>query len=767
MDYSKLKTLLRDDGSDEEDGAWTEADENRFCDETFNVQLEKVAKFQEDTVNKLRERADSLFEKLKEITPARDDDSKGKERSEITTQRLEEVEKELDEITNKVRELKKYSNLNYTGFLKIVKKHDRKRGNRYRIRPMMQVSLARRPFNSEKGYTPLLNKLSIMYEAIHQYLNHEDTHMVDLDSQPEAHNGETYMAYKCQSRPLIIVPLLSPRPSFAADSSFLPAVWVHPDNLLEVKTMILRRLPALVYSESSAKEADAAADPTLTSLYFENSKFELYTAKVERAAEAASLRLRWYGQLSSKPDIFLEQKIVQDTGTSEERKIIIKDKYVQPFLDGEYRMEKSIQKMERQNESPEEIETFVSTVDTIQEFVQTKQLQPLLRANYVRTAFQKPADDRVRISIDTDLAFIREDVLDERRPCRDPTEWHRRDIDNRNMTYPFSDISPSDISRFPFAVLEIKLKEDTGRRRPAWIEDLMASHLVHPAPRFSKFVHGVATLFDDYVNRLPFWLSDLETDIRRDPQAAFEEEEERKAQRAENELVVGSLLGTKTSSFKPSKSSPVAKSYLAERAAAEAARSGASPMSRSRRGGGGGGEGEGEDEVDDEDETPAESAARTNYGTLSSVLPSLSLTRYARWRRAHDKPLPEGVVEPAEWIKNAGPLQIEPKVWLANERTFLKWQHICVLLGTLAVALYTAGGKNHIARFMGLAYIAIAVLAGLWGRYMLHTRREMIVGRSGKDFDNMLGPMVVSVALMVSLILNFVFSVSHDDLFCV
>lgn len=60
---------------------------------------------------------------------------------------------------------------------------------------------------------------------------------------------------------------------------------------------------------------------------------------------------------------------------------------------------------------------------------------------------------------------------------------------------------------------------------------------------------------------------------------------------------------------------------------------------------------------------------------------------------------------------------------------------------------------------MGIAYIAIAIFAGLWGYYMHYTRRNMIVARSGKDFDNMVGPMVVSIALMIALILNFVFKV--------
>ncbi|CAK7202916.1 Phosphate metabolism transcription protein [Sporothrix eucalyptigena] len=783
IDYSKLKALLRDDegaGSDTEGGesGWTEDDENRFCDEIFNVQLEKVAKFHEDHVNSLRERADAIFEKLRDLTPgnaagdstASDAAAEGgaggsssgsatgatKDKSEITVQRVREIEAELDSITNELREIKRYSSLNYTGFLKIVKKHDRKRGNHYRIRPMMQVSLARRPFNSEAVYSPLLAKLSLMYEAVHQYLNPDEENLpVDLETHQETNNnGDRYKAFK---------------------------FWIHPDNLLEVKTMVLRHLPALVYSESSAKEADAAVDPTLTSLYFDNDKFDLYRGKLDRNAEtgdAGSLRLRWYGQLSTKPELYLDQKIVQKDGTSDERRITIKDKYVKPFLDGKYRMEKSIQKMERQGEQAEAVEAFKATSEAIQTFVEEKKLEPVLRANYVRTAFQKPADDRVRVSIDTSLAFIREDNLDQRRPCRDPAEWHRRDIDSNNVTYPFSELPPSDVSQFPFAVLEIKVREDgTSRKRPAWVDDLMASHLVHSVPQFSKFVHGAAVLFDDYVNQLPFWLSDLDRDIRRDPQEAYAEEELRRAQRAADEQVVGSFLGTskQQGSHRPSKSSPAAKSssYLAGRLAAETSiaqrlqsQSGVSGASGSEALSSSAAAAAAAYAAINSASNGAASGANgttrtTGYGAISSVLPSFSMTRYAQWRRAKDKgpELPEGVTEPTEWLKNDGPLHIEPKVWLANERTFLKWQHICILLGSLSVALFTAAGsKNTVATTMGVAYITVAAFTGFWGWYMLHTRRDMILARSGRDFDNMIGPVIVSVALMVALILNLVFA---------
>jgi uncharacterized membrane protein YidH (DUF202 family) len=171
-------------------------------------------------------------------------------------------------------------------------------------------------------------------------------------------------------------------------------------------------------------------------------------------------------------------------------------------------------------------------------------------------------------------------------------------------------------------------------------------------------------------------------------------------------------------------------------------------------------EGVGKGKAREEDEEDGGTSRQSGYGALSSVFPAFSLSRYGKSRRKRNVQLPPGVTKPGQLIKDSGPLQVEPKVWLANERTFLKWQHICILLGGLAVGLYTAAGEDYVAEFMGVAYIGIAIFAGLWGYYMHITRRNMIVQRSGKDFDNFIGPIIVSAALLVALILNFVFKVS-------
>lgn len=715
IDYAKLKNLLRE--NEENDAKWTEDDETKFCDEILNVQLEKVASFQASTFKELESRTNKAAETLKELAP-----EEGNQKGAILKGRFKEIEAELDNIITETKELKNYSNINYTGFLKIVKKHDRKRGNSYKIRPMMMMTLSERPFNSEQGYSPLLNKLSMMYYAVRQQLDESEPTPAasSVDAQSQIQNGERYTATK---------------------------FWVHPDNLLEVKTFILRRLPVLVYSEQSSKDLEAQGDLTLNSLYFDNPEFSLYNQKVERQVNAASMRIRWYGQLNKSPELLIEKKMIHENGTSEDKRVPIKEKYLEAFIKGEYKMEKSIAKMERQGQQEAKIDEFKNTVLDIQKFILDNELQPVLRANYTRTAFQKPLDDKVRISIDSNLAFIREDALDPDRPCRDPENWHRTDIDSNSMAYPFKDIRQGEISRFPFSVLEVKVKEDGAKKYPQWVEDLMASHLVHKAPRFSKFVHGVASLFEDHVNNLPFWLSEVETDIRKDPQAAFEEEEVRKAKKAENEQVVGSFLGTPragghSASFKAAVSSPLGKSYMQERLAAEERAGRRSDFGNKPK------------STDGADENGESSGG---YGTMSSVFPSFSLSRYAKSRRERQVVLPPGVTKPVLLIKDSGPLQVEPKVWLANERTFLKWQHICILLGTLAVALYNAAGKNTIAKAFGFTYLAIAVFAGGWGVAMHRHRRKLIIARSGKDFDNLIGPLIVSFAMIVALILNFYF----------
>lgn len=539
----------------------------------------------------------------------------------------------------------------------------------------------------------------------------------------------------------------------------------------------------LVYNPQTSRVAEGTQrDPTISSIYFDNAKFSLYTDKVGHEPNASSLRLRWYGQLSEKPEIVLEKKTIKEGDASEELRFPIKEKYIEQFIRGEYKMEKSIDKLKRtMGEDSPKVQEFQKSVETIQSFIREQGLQPLLRANYTRTAFQIPGDNRVRISLDTNLAHVREDAVDMDRPCRDPDNWHRSDIDSAQLEYPFKEIRKGEISRFPFALLEIKIK---GRKQYEWVSDLMNSHLVKEAPRFSKFVHGVAQLFEDHVNTFPFWLSELETDIRRDPHKAFEEEQERKAKAAEDDIAVGSLFGTLSSpaAFRPSLTSPVGSpsngdaSKLAKSpgraTVADARRASLAAQTATRPQLGATGTVDTVDEQDSDDDgiqndTRLAERNMTTTAGVSSLFPSFSYTKYAqrhRQRRAAAANLPPGVRDPGpRWIKDQGPVRVEAKVWLANQRTFIKWQHVSVLLASLSLGLFNAAGEdNNVARSLALVYTIVAAFAGLWGYSIYMHRSRLIQLRSGRDFDNVMGPVVVCLGLVVALLCNFGFRVSSS-----
>jgi SPX domain protein involved in polyphosphate accumulation len=210
-----------DRGSSNDD-PWTDDDEGAFVEELVNVQLEKVHAFHARKSQELRERLARCEAALEEFVQrsergrgkdaggsggysspdgdansstgaaAKDENDRNEEEEEGNRGKSgesgeeEEKEKEisheeaagplehderqrwlrdvledLDGITKEVSELERFSRINFTGFLKAAKKHDRKRGSNYRVQPLLQVRLGALPFNSE-DYSPLL------YRSVHR-----------------------------------------------------------------------------------------------------------------------------------------------------------------------------------------------------------------------------------------------------------------------------------------------------------------------------------------------------------------------------------------------------------------------------------------------------------------------------------------------------------------------------------------------------------------------------------------------------------------------
>lgn len=741
--YDKLKKLLKENVvSVNRQIEWTEADETSFVS-TLDSELEKVYSFQTKTYESLSDKITEIEKKVNQVESFKVEDAKT-------------LEAEVEEILEAAKELDKFSRLNFTGFTKIVKKHDRLHV-KYQVKPLLQVRLSALPFHSE-DYSPLLYRLSILYTFLGENFGSNST-PAGLSSVAAGDNTD-YTTYK---------------------------FWVHPENVMEVKTLILRHLPLLVFgSNSGSRGSQQHADPTITALYFDNPSLELYDAKLQKNDVSPSLRLRWVGRLSDKPEITLEKKVIDHTATGEfipDEKLEIKEKYISRFLNGSYSMEKNIKKMKERGTSETVIENYEKTVENVQSFIAKHDLEPVIRSTYTRTAFQIPGDNRVRAILDSDIVFIREDSFDAERPIRDPENWHRSDVDVAGVENPLSMLRKGEFSKFPYAVLEFRvLTRPSGnnkartpgsvdrtamvpaiKRHGKWIEDLTTSHLVKEVPKFSKFIQGIASLFaeDDRLDALPFWLNDFELDIRRDPKQAAEDQKRRIQNAAALSQESNKIRLRNSSASRGALQSPLLAAAIEEHKKNGLAGSSSIDTSTAIQ--------DDEDaDIDDGDSSDGEdSRSIPILGERASALsnklaylPHLSHHRERLDADSEDEEIifPAGVTKPTSLIRNSGPVKVETKVWLANERTFNKWLHVTTLLSALTFTLYNSVGRSasqKTAEVVAYILFALTLFSGLWGYGTYMQRLKYIKARSERHLDNPLGPIVVSVGLLAALIINF------------
>ncbi|KAJ1548271.1 vacuolar transporter chaperone [Nowakowskiella sp. JEL0078] len=102
-------------------------------------------------------------------------------------------------------------------------------------------------------------------------------------------------------------------------------------------------------------------------------------------------------------------------------------------------------------------------------------------------------------------------------------------------------------------------------------------------------------------------------------------------------------------------------------------------------------------------------------------------------------------------------VRVEPKVFFANERTFLSWLHcirffVCIVLGGLAIGLFNFG--DRVARISGLAFTFVAVLFMGYSLYLYLWRTKMIRARDPGPYDNTTGPIVLVIILMIAIVMN-------------
>lgn len=453
---------------------WTEDDESRFI-YRLESELEKVYQKQQLKTIEITRRLQASERDVNDVVARLNDRQPG--RDGPSEEEFMVLEEDLSDIIADVNDLAKFIQLNYTGFYKIMKKHDKMTG--WHIRPVFEARMKAKPFFKD-NHDELLVTLSKLYDIVRTRGN-----PVKGDSASGGSQG-----------------------NFIRNTT---KYWVHPDNITELKLIILKHLPVLVFNGAKEFEAD---DTAITSIYYDNpDTWELYEGRLKKTEGAEAIRLRWYGGMDTDK-IFVERKTHREDWTGEKSvkaRFQVREKHVNSYMKGEMLPAAIMDKQRKTGKrSQSDYDKDEQLAQEIQWEVLKKGYEPVCRSFYHRTAFQFPGDLRVRISLDTELTLIREDNLDGRKRSGD--NWRRMDI---GVDWPFSQLPPEDICRFPYAVLEVKIQTQAGQQTPEWVRQLVSSHLVEAVPKFSKFIHGCATLFPDRIKLLPFWMPQMDVDIRK------------------------------------------------------------------------------------------------------------------------------------------------------------------------------------------------------------------------------------------------------------
>ncbi|TVY59619.1 Vacuolar transporter chaperone, partial [Lachnellula suecica] len=777
--YDELKDLLKKDyatpptkeNPKPKREKWTEPDERKFIDR-IEEELEKVFRKQKLKIIDISSRIKASEKDVNDIVQRLDNRGPvGREGSAAdsdapTEEEFMMLEEELNMITADVNDLAKFVQLNYTGFQKIIKKHDKQ--TQWTLKPVFATRLKAKPFFKD-NYDSDIIKLSKLWDIVRTRGN-----PVKGDSSAGGSQG-----------------------SFIRQTT---KYWVHPDNITEVKLIIMKHLPVLVFNAN--KEFDEA-DAAITSIYYDNpEKWDLYEGRLKKTEGAEAIRLRWYGGMGTET-IFVERKTHREDWTGEKSvkaRFAMKEKNVNAYLKGDLLPEAIFEKARKDGKKPTKvIDEDERLAKEVQYSVLKKGYKPVCRSFYHRTAFQLPADARVRISLDTELTMVREDNLDGRK--RTGENWRRMDI---GIDYPFSQLPAEDVERFPYAVLEVKLQTQAGQEPPEWVRELIASHLVEAVPKFSKFIHGTATLFPTRIHLLPFWFPQMDVDIRKPALQNFgiqrpgqsnttmtsDDDEEDSDDDDDDEDVSGGSTKVGNSNGSDENVNRLRKTRdrlsdrdLESRAAGNGLdieeQLGALPLNEDYPL---------YDSDEEDDETEAiEEARRIGGWTYYSKV----LKKHARVAGQHVvnglrkiEPVPKptavprtgvqqqlgpGQIESKRFKAPKGkkihvPVRVEPKVYFAAERTFLSWLEISIFLSGAATTLLNYGEKtSRMSFFASGCLIVVAAVFLLYSVGMYVYRSRAIRMRKAIKYHDRIGPTALCVMLVVTLGLNAGFELRERD----
>jgi hypothetical protein len=408
----------------------------------------------------------------------------------------------------------------------------------------------------------------------------------------------------------------------------------------------------------------------------------------------------------------------------------VKEKEVQQVMTNTYPINTKKEQMLKDGSSLDDADDWESLVREITQAISVKQLRPTMRTQYMRTAFQIPFDATVRVSLDTNLCMISERGYD----LKNMTVWHRD---------PSATIAHNEITRFPHAVLEVKLElKGENSAPPKWVTDLQNSGLLYEVHKFSKFIHGCAVLLPEDVRAVPYWVDDAS--VRSSILASG----------GGRILVRSDLTEKEKKGVKHPGSGPGANQVYdhllpfgdieenkTNTAIGRTANSKAASMG----------------EITTRGKQPpsgVDMAYKHSDDTTNPYDDDGCDDTICSWMFPFCSP-----TNNVSFIAPTSVQKIEPKVFFANERTFLHWLHAGITLYTISSAMlvFSSQDGGQWAEWYAMALMPISLGFCVYALHVFLWRADRIKTRIPGRWDDPRGPYILGGFLVLVLSMNLCF----------
>lgn len=101
------------------------------------------------------------------------------------------------------------------------------------------------------------------------------------------------------------------------------------------------------------------------------------------------------------------------------------------------------------------------------------------------------------------------------------------------------------------------------------------------------------------------------------------------------------------------------------------------------------------------------------------------------------------------------PIKIEPKVFFSNERTFLAWLHVSIMLAGASIAIVAFADSNPWSQMYGVLLLPVAIAFICYAMMQYARRSAMIRNKAPGPYEDTVGPTVLGSMLILSILAQF------------